>query len=113
MLVDLATSKTEQQTLPPTQAQVGVVCSVIGQYWTPTKEVKFAQNDDWFRHRVMETLWGHASTKVLNMASISTMIDELGRKEGERWFLSERGRTLLSLIETELEGRYPTQQPLL
>lgn len=112
VLVECARNQDNMVGLPASNAQMGVVCNLFRQFWEEADgELVFAADDKWFRHETMKLLWDHPSLNDVDMATASTMIDELGRKNpvNERWELIDRGRKLLYLVMDELEEKHPTQ----
>lgn len=114
VLRDLAMSKDGQVGLPATKKQKLVVILLFNKFWEDEEgEEAFAADANWFRHRVLELVWGRKSLNELDMASVSIMIDELGTKYSGHWELSERGQDFMFAAWDELAGRFPTQQSLL
>lgn len=113
VLIAVALEKVSQAGLPASNKQMGVVASLFRQFWEEGKgEAVFAAGPDWFRHQAMQLLWGRESMKELDMATVSTTLDELGEKGEGGWVLSGRGRELLSLLWAELGRVHPIQVEL-
>jgi len=112
VLADYANTQDNMVGLPVTDAQKGTICMLFNMFWDLADgELVFAADDEWFRHRTMELLWGHSSLNKVDMAIASTMISELGFKNpvSERWELTDTGTELLYAVMDELEEKYPTQ----
>lgn len=109
VIVEIANGS-KMRGMKPTQRQVGALISVFEEFYKESNiGAVFAADSDWFRHEVLEMVFGHRSTKLLDMASVSTLISELGVYEFDTLVLSDNGRAFLHMCSDKLQEMHPTQ----